>query len=79
MTSSTLPPMGTAPRKAIAISMWRLHDLLRRALLAAILTVLSQKKAVPRPLAKIMRLLCDTPRLRKSQSNAARTPEMPLS
>lgn len=68
-----------APGKAIAISMWRLHDLLRRALLAAILAALSQKKAVPRPLAKIMRLLCDTPRLRKSQSNVARTLEMPVS
>ena len=57
--------------------MWRLHDLLKRAFLTAIFKVLSPKKKARKSLTKIMRLLCDPPRQRKSQANAARALSIP--
>ena len=78
-TSSTLPPVAMTTRKAIAISMWRLHDLLKRAFLAAILTALSPKRKRGKSITTIMRLLCDPPRQRKNQANAARALPNPLS
>jgi hypothetical protein len=61
---------------AQSLSLWRLHSLLRPAILNAILMVLRPGKIVSR-FTEIIRHVCDPPRRRKSQSAAARIAVMP--
>jgi hypothetical protein len=57
-------------RIAQSLSLWRLHSLLRAAILNAILMVMRPGKILTR-FTEIIRHVCDPPRRRKNQSAAA--------
>jgi len=57
-------------RIAQSLSLWRLHSLLRAAILNAILRLPRPGKIAAR-FAEVIRHVCDPPRRRKNQSAAA--------
>ncbi|THK33489.1 hypothetical protein EHS39_36055 [Ensifer sp. MPMI2T] len=72
------PPAKTTSQTLRSLSLWRLHSLLKHAILSVILTARTTKK-ISKRFATVMRHICDPPRRRASQANAARRHHQSLS